>query len=75
MTVLYYWLYSNLHDPQDARSCEHYLDWLEAYLQVPSAYAVVQGPNLEWYLYPLRGVPGEKPHPPEWLQENDGETV
>jgi hypothetical protein len=75
MTVLYYWLYASLNDPQDARSCEHYLDWLDTYLEKPESFGVIQGTRLELYLYPLQGVPGEKPHPPEWLQENDGETV
>lgn len=75
MTVLYYWLYAAIRDPQDLRSCERYLNWLEEYTKEPDRYVVMRDRHLALYLYPLKGVPDEKPHLPEFLEEDDGETV
>ena len=75
MTVLYYWLYAATHDAQDLRSCEHYMGWLDEYVSKSSDYTPILSFNRELYLYPLKGIPGEKPHTPYWLKENNGETV
>jgi len=72
MMVLYYWLYAAMNDAQDARSCERYLEWVEAYANAPKAYKVVGNVRYGYYLYPLKGTPENKPHLPEWLGE---ETV
>jgi hypothetical protein len=73
--VMYLNLYVTLGETQDLRSCIHYVEWLEMYAQAPDTYAVVGNERHGWYLYPLKGVPGEVPNPPEWLQENEGETI
>ena len=75
MAVLYYWLYSVMGDVQDARSCERYCGWLEEYVKNPGVYDVIQGEHMELFLYPLEGTPGDRPHLPEWLDANEGETV
>jgi hypothetical protein len=71
MTMLYYWLYSEIGDVQDARSCDRYLEWLEAYNKTPVTFSVVGSVRDGYYLWTGEG----DPHPPEWLTEDEGETV
>ncbi len=71
MAVMYYRLYAATEDPQDARSCERYLDWISEYLKSPHEYRVVQTKHLELYLFKGK----DEPHTPDWLKANGGETV
>ena len=72
MMVLYYWLYAAMNDAQDSRSCERYLEWVEAYVKAPGMYDAVGNVRNGWYLYPFKGTPEDKPHLPEWVGD---ETV
>lgn len=75
MAVLYHWLHISTGDPQDARSCERYCAWLEDYVEASQKYGLVNGEHMQVYLYRRKGTDDEVPQPPEWLHENEGETV
>jgi len=75
MAVLYYRLYGEMHDDQDARSCGRYLNWLERYVSAPLTYAVTGNVRDGYWLYQPEACPDGKPILPEWLGENEGETV
>ena len=69
MAVTYLKLYTGTEDQQDARSCKHYLGWLEDYAKAPDGYDVIHDGHLGLYLY-LND--GSEPHVPAWLGD---ETV
>jgi hypothetical protein len=71
MMLMYYRLYHATGDAQDSRSCQRYIEWLEAYVKDSEHYGVVQdGDCKPIYLHKFKGR--ETPKMPSWVGE---ETV